>query len=63
LPIYILLFFALSPVAALRQACFWQLPMTVMLPWRRLGVTPAVAPLVIAASLAFFLFQLSEVYQ
>jgi EpsG family len=63
LAIYVTLFFGLSPVAALRQACFWQLPMTVMMPWRRLGMTPAVAPFAMAGALAFFLFQLSQVYQ
>lgn len=61
--IYITLFLGLSPVAAFRQACFWQLPMTVMLPWKRLGVTSHFAPIMMFAALSFFLFQLSEVYE
>lgn len=61
--IYVIMFFGLSPVAALRQACFWQLPMTILLPWRRLGVVPATAPIVMAGTLAFFFFQLNQVYQ
>jgi hypothetical protein len=61
--IYITLFFGLSPVAAFRQACFWQLPMTVMFPWRRVGLSPAASPFLIAGTLGFFFFQLSQVYQ
>ena len=61
--IYVTMFFGLSPVAALRQACFWQLPMTVMLPWRRLGITAPLAPFLMVGSLGFFLFQLGQVYQ
>lgn len=61
--IYITLFFALSPVAAFRQACFYLLPMTVLFPWRRVGVVAPLAPLFMLATLGFFTFQLSQVYQ
>lgn len=60
--IYLMLFFATSPVAAFRQAPFWLIPMIAVFPWRRIGVTEATAPIYVVICGGLFYVQLMQVY-
>lgn len=60
--IYASLFAAVSPVAAVRQAPFWLMPMIGLYPWRRVGVTSAMTPLFVLACIGLFYFQFNQVY-
>lgn len=60
--IYVVLFFATSPVVAFRQTPFWIMPLIAVLPWSRIGVQRAVTPMFIAACVGLFFFQFSQVY-
>lgn len=60
--LYAVLFAGISPVAAVRQAPFWLMPMIGLYPWRRVGVTEATAPLFVLACAGLFYFQFEQVY-
>ncbi|RYF21576.1 MAG: hypothetical protein EOO77_05760 [Oxalobacteraceae bacterium] len=60
--IYIALFAGVSPVAAVRQAPFWLMPMIPLYPWKRVGVSMITIPLFVIFCAGLFYFQFSQVY-
>jgi hypothetical protein len=60
--LYVVMFFSASPVAAFRQTPFWIMPMIALLPWERIGLTKATAPLFVIACAVLFVFQFGQVY-
>lgn len=60
--LYVVMFFSASPVAAFRQTPFWIMPMIAVLPWEKLGLNRATAPLLIIACISLFIFQFGQVY-
>lgn len=60
--LYVLLFFATSPVVAFRQTPFWIMPLIAILPWDQLGVRRATAPAFVMACAVLMAFQFSQVY-
>ncbi len=60
--LYVLLFFATSPVVAFRQTPFWIMPLIAVLPWDRLGVLRATGPAFVMVCAVLMIFQFSQVY-
>lgn len=60
--LYVVMFFSASPVAAFRQTPFWIMPMIALLPWERVGLTKATAPIFVIACAVLFVFQFGQVY-
>ncbi|WP_342659386.1 EpsG family protein (plasmid) [Sphingomonas sp. NY01] len=60
--LYVLLFFATSPIVAFRQTPFWIMPLIAVLPWDRLGVRRATAPGFVITCAVLMAFQFSQVY-
>jgi hypothetical protein len=60
--LYVVMFFSASPVAAFRQTPFWVMPMIALLPWKKVGLTKATAPLFVIACAVLFVFQFGQVY-
>lgn len=60
--LYVVLFFATSPVVAFRQTPFWIMPVIATLPWDRLGVRRAAVPAFVAACAVLTMFQFFQVY-
>lgn len=60
--LYITLFVGVSPVAAVRQAPFWLMPMIPLYPWKRVGLSTITIPLFVVACAGLFYFQFSQVY-
>lgn len=60
--VYVLLFVAISPVAAFRQSPFWLIPVIARYPWQRAGVAGPANILFVAFSIGLFYFQFIQVY-
>ncbi|WP_339688740.1 EpsG family protein [uncultured Parasphingorhabdus sp.] len=60
--LYAIIFFTASPIAAFRQTPFWMIPMISVLPWEKIGMNRATAPLFILLCVGLFAFQFQQVY-
>lgn len=60
--IYVTLFSGVSPVAAVRQAPFWLMPMIPLYPWKQIGMSTITIPLFVVFCAGLFYFQFSQVY-
>ena len=60
--LYAALFVGISPVAAVRQAPFWLIPMIASYPWQRVWITETMTPLFLLVCGGLCYFQFGQVY-